>query len=94
MQPGEDILFHRAKFIVMGEDSQLQMELYRLQNYANQNQMVINCDKSKVMLFNTGRKYDFMPRLQIEDGTFLSVVEEFKLLGVVLQSNLKWYSNT
>ena len=56
--------------------------------------MVINCDKSKVMLFNTGRKYDFMPRLQIEDGTFLSVVEEFKLLGVVLQSNLKLYSKT
>ena len=35
-----------------------------------------------------------MPRLLIEDGIFLEVVEEFKLLGVILQSNLKWYSNT
>ena len=32
-------------------------------------------------------------QLQTEQ-TFLEVVEEFKLLGVVLQSNLKWYSNT
>ena len=44
--------------------------------------MVINCDKSKVMLFSTGRKYAFMPKLQIDDGTFLEVVEEFKLLGL------------
>ena len=56
--------------------------------------MVINSEKSKIMLFSTGRKYDFMPKLLIEDGIFLEVVEEFKLLGVILQSNLKWYSNT
>ena len=56
--------------------------------------MLINSEKTKVMLFNTGTKYDFMPNLQINDGEFLEVVEEFKLLGVVLQSNLKWYANT
>ena len=35
-----------------------------------------------------------MPRLLFEDGIFLEVVEQFKLLGVILQSNLKWNSNT
>ena len=46
------------------------------------------------MLFNTGIKYDFMPKIEIQAGSILEVVEEFKLLGVVIQSNLKWHSNT
>jgi hypothetical protein len=46
------------------------------------------------MLFNTGRKYDFMPRLELENESYLEVVEECKLLGVMLQSNMKWYANT
>ena len=32
-----------------------------------------------------------MPKIEIEAGSILEVVEEFKLLGV---SNLKWHSNT
>ena len=89
--PPRPLNYHdRTLHVQPVDDSQLQRELYKLQNYANQNQMVINSEKSKIMLFSTGRKYDFMPRLLIEDGIFLEVVEEFKLLGVILQSNLKW----
>ena len=29
-----------------------------------------------------------------ESGEFLEVVEELKILGVVVSSNMKWHSNT
>ena len=35
-----------------------------------------------------------MPKLSLEPRTNLTVVESCKLLGVVLQSNLKWNENT
>ena len=46
------------------------------------------------MLFNPGRKYDFMPRIKAPDGNFLEVTEQFKLLGVVIRTDLKWCDNT
>ena len=40
------------------------------------------------MLFNTARLRDFTPKLKI-DGDPIDVVEEIKLLGVILTSDLK-----
>ena len=59
--------------------------------------MKINHNKSKVMIFNTARNYDVTPQLTLPDmgvGEYLEVVENFKLLGVVLRSDLKWYDKT
>ena len=56
--------------------------------------MTINEKKTKVILFNPGNKYDFLPKIETESGDFLEVVEEIKLLGVVIRSVLKWHSNT
>ena len=79
----------------MPEDGcQLQDQLYKLLEYCENNQMLINGDKSKVMLFNTGRKYDFMPKLHLDNHANLEVVEKFKLLGVHIRSDLKWFDNT
>jgi hypothetical protein len=54
----------------------------------------MNHKKTKVAIFNTARTYDFMPKLSIEENTHLEVVEEFKLLGVVFQTDLRWQANT
>ena len=58
--------------------------------------MVINNNKSKVMIFNQHRKYACMPQLTLsgEGGEFLEVVESVKLLGVQLRSDLRWCDNT
>jgi hypothetical protein len=56
--------------------------------------MMINAGKTKVMLFNTGRDYDFLPKLSISNGSVLEVVEECQLLGVKIRSDLKWKDNT
>ena len=56
--------------------------------------MKMNYKKTKVAIFNTPRTYDFMPKLSIEKNTHLEVVEEFKLLGVMFQTDLRWQANT
>ena len=56
--------------------------------------MKINDNKSKVMIFNKSKKYDFPPELAFENGELLEYLEETKLLGIQLHSSLKWNSNT
>ena len=75
------------------QDSQVQAQLSEIEQYARTNQMKINHKKSKVMLFNTANKSDFSPVLNM-DGVVLEVVEEMKLLGVIITNDLKWHQNT
>ena len=75
------------------ENSQVQAQLSELAVYANTNEMKINQNKSKVMLFNTSYKNDFTPEIEI-NGVVLEVVEQMKLLGVMITSDLKWRANT
>ena len=77
----------------MGNGYSLQKELNRLLGYCDQNQMVMNGKKTEIILFNSGRKYDFMPKLTL-NGQYLQVVDKFKLLGIHIRSDMKWYDNT
>ena len=56
--------------------------------------MKINEVKTNDILFNKAKKYDFMPSLTVGDSSPLNVVEEIRILGVVIKSNLSWHSNT
>ena len=65
-----------------------------IEDYATTNEMEINVKKTKVMTFNQSRrKIDFMPNI-ILGNDILNVVDEMKLVGVVVSSNLKWKANT
>ena len=46
------------------------------------------------MLFNQGRKYDFLPIIQTEKDNILQTVDEMRLLGLVVRSDLRWQENT
>ena len=72
----------------------LQDELDKLLQYCNKNEMVVNEKKTKVALFNTSWKYDYMPLLSVQKNKNLMVVEEFKLLGIIFQTDLNWYANS
>ena len=61
--------------------------------YTEENEMVINKDKTKVMIFNEAKSLDFMPNMEVDNQKF-EVVEEMKLLGLVISSDLKWHQNT
>ena len=87
----------RTNHILPPESYQLQEQLHQLVRYSESNQMVINEDKCKVMIFNTSRKYDATPRLTLSGmggNDHLEVVESFKLLGIIIRSDLRWSENT
>ena len=71
----------------------IQGALDKMIQYCNENEMKINGDKTKVAIFNTSSNYDFMPQLTLDGSTQLEVVEKFRLLGVVFQTNLGWQAN-
>jgi hypothetical protein len=46
------------------------------------------------MMFNRAKNYTFPPELYFGDGSFLTVISEVKLLGVIISDDLKWAKNT
>ena len=72
----------------------MQEELNKISQYVESHQMVINKAKTKVIMFNTRKSLDFEPQLTLESHDTLEVVDEIKLLGLVIRSDLSWSSNT
>jgi hypothetical protein len=93
--PVRPLAYHnRTSHVLPQEENELQKQMDRLSLYAEENEMQINSKKTKLMLFNTSKTYDFMPVVTDSDGKALELVEEFKLLGVMVTSDLKWNCNT
>ena len=55
--------------------------------------MIVNKKKTQVMVFNPCKAWDFLPELTL-DNQELEMVEEMRLLGVVITADMKWASNT
>ena len=93
--PPRTLSYHdRTLHVVPRDRAPLQAELRNMVKYCEDNNMKINGDKTKAVLFNTSRNYDFTPQLALTDNTTLELVEEFRLLGLVIQSNMGWQANT
>ena len=93
--PMRPLNYHdRTLHVLPNESCKLQTLLDDTRNYARDHEMQINQEKTKVILFNTARNFDFMPSLSLDDGLPLDVVEEVRLLGVQVRSDLSWRSNT
>ena len=80
---------HRLKV----ESSRISDQLNKTLTYAEKNGMKLNLDKTKLILFNTCLSRDFMPDIAV-NNVRLDLVEQTKLLGVVITSDLKWEANT
>ena len=68
-------------------------QLVRTAEYAVKNDMLINHKKTKAMIFNPCNSLDFMPNIKLGSHE-LEVVQNNKLLGINLTSDLKWSNNT
>ena len=55
--------------------------------------MLINEKKTKTLIFNFTDKYQFTTRLSLKNGK-VEVIENTKLLGTIVQTDLKWDLNT
>ena len=62
--------------------------------YTSTRNMMLNPLKTKAMMFNPLLKWDFQPILSTNGSDILDVVEEYKILGYVMRSDLKTTSNT
>ena len=72
----------------------LQDEIESVVTLSKQRKMLLNPIKTKAMLLNPHRIYDFSPRLTAGDGQEIEVVEEHKILGNIIRSDMKTISNT
>jgi hypothetical protein len=75
------------------ECSSVFRQLNKAKEYARVNQMQINYKKTKLMVFNPCTSIDFMPEFTL-NGHELEVVDEIRLLGIIIRSDMKWTSNT
>ena len=76
------------------ERSQVQALLTEVFEYTKKHEMKINESKTNVILFNRSKKFDFAPNLSIGNSSPLNVVEELKILGITIRSDLSWSTNT
>ena len=87
--------FHqRTGHILPPANNPIQEQVYELQKYAKDHGMKINYDKTKQMLFNTAKTIDVLPQVHLKDDNYVELVDETKLLGMMITSDLKWKTNT
>ena len=79
---------------VLPMNNALQFEVDAVKIYSNERKLLLNPLKTKTMIFNTLLKYDVSPQILTEPGEYLDVVEEYKILGYLMRSDLKTISNT
>ena len=84
----------RTKHILPPENNLLQFYLDDTEKFTQDNKMVINSKKSKIILFNKSRKWDFPPEMSFSNNENLEYLSHMKLVGVVLSEDLRWGKNT
>ena len=92
-RPQPDSFHDRTGHQLLPEKSEVFKQLLKTEQYAEENRMKINYKKTKMILFNPGSVRDFHPRFSLSEND-IDLVEETKLLGVVLSSDLSWSANT
>ena len=55
--------------------------------------MLLNIDKTKLIIFNFTTDYQFRTRLN-SNSIPIEIVDQAKLLGTIITSDLKWNANT
>ena len=84
---------NRTGHQLLPKESRVFQKLKETEEYAKQNKMKINYKKTKLMVFNPSKTRDFHPKFVL-NGHELELVEETKLLGLTIRSDLSWTSNT
>ena len=64
-----------------------------ISEWTKKQKMKINGNKTKCMVFNFSKKYQFSPRFEI-DGDKIEVIDSTQLLGTIITSDLRWEENT
>ena len=79
--------------IIQNNHLKSQKYLETLNNWSNQQKMELNIDKTKAMIFNFSKDKQFTVSLEINNKQ-ISIVDNVKLLGTHITTDLKWELNT
>ena len=79
--------------IIPRDNLKSQQYLDSIQKWTEEKQMVLNEKKTKNIVFNFSKSKQFVTDLKLKNEN-LEVVNETKLLGVFITSDLKWNKNT
>ena len=93
VRPMPDMYHARTGHVLPLQNSTIYKQLLKTEEYAQNNKMKLNYKKTKLMLFNPCWSVDFMPEIEL-DNNQLELVEEMRLLGMIIQSDMKWTANT
>ena len=72
----------------------MQDELDALKQYTEDLNMSVNHQKTRILLFSKIKKFDFTPEMKLGQNECIDVIEEMKIVGFMLRSDLKTVSNT
>ena len=75
------------------ENLKSQNWLNQINNWTNNQKMLINENKTKNMFFNFTKKYQFCSRLKINNQN-IETLKKTKLLGTIITDDLRWEENT
>ena len=95
VRPMPDMYHARTGHIMPNqlENSRVLQQLVKTKQYADENDMKLNFKKTKMMIFNPCTSIDFMPQFVLDDQE-IEVVEEMRVLGITITSDMKWATNT
>ena len=77
-------------FIVNESENHLQNDLNELKQFTDRNLMIINEKKTLIMKFNFHKSLDFPAIYNFQGGRMLDVVNQTKILGLILSDTLNW----
>ena len=72
---------------------QTQSSLDKICDWTNRKKMLINADKTKYMIINFNKNFQFTTRLHLE-GKIIHQINQTKLLGIMVDDSLSWQANT
>ena len=85
----------RTEHLLPRDRNTLQTIVNNLQLYTDKHNMLINKEKTKVSLFNPLKNVDILPEISLDQGeSYVDVVEQHKLLGHIISTDMKTISNT
>ena len=93
VRPLPDSYHERTGHKLLPEKSLVYKQIQEIQDYAIENEMNVNYNKTKFLVFSRSRKYDFLPEYNFGENE-VNRVETIRLLGINLRTDLKWTDNT
>ena len=79
--------------VISGENLESQAQLEKINNWTKEKKMMLNEKKTKSMIFNFTKKYQFVTSLKVNNSD-IDLVKETKLLGTIITDTLSWDRNT